>query len=75
MKIEELKAAFVFAYGQKADSIYFVLGKINLLGDHIIGNNSFPISYTLSNGIYLLLRRNNENCIKFWSLNKPEEFN
>jgi galactokinase len=72
MRVEELTAAFIFAYNQKPDAIYFVPGDINLIGECVVNLNSTIIPTVLSFGIYLLLRTNNEKCIKFWSLNEPE---
>ena len=75
MTIEELKTAFVYAYKQNADAVYFVPGSIILIGEHIAQIGDIHLQPALSVGIYLLLHRNNENCIKFWSLNEPEAFN
>lgn len=49
--------------------------RISLIGEHIHCNNDSFLPSTLSFGIYLLLRKNNEKCIKFWSLNEPEAIN
>jgi galactokinase len=54
MTIEELKTAFVYAYQQKADAVYFVPGHINLIGEHAHSNNDSHISSALSFGIYCL---------------------
>ena len=75
MTIQELKAAFVYAYKQKADAVYFLPGIINLIGEHITEFRNDDLQPALSTGIYLLLRPNNDNCIKFWSLNEPEAIN
>ena len=75
MTVEELKAAFVYAYQQKADAVYYVHGRINLIGEHIVEIENVDLHPALSVGIYLLLRKNNEKCVKFWSLNEPEAIN
>ena len=75
MTIQELKAAFVYAYQQKADAVYFVPGRINLLGEHIAEIENLDLQPTFSFGIYLLLRKNNDKCVRFWSLNEPEAIN
>ncbi len=75
MTIHELKTAFAYAYQQKADAVYFIPGRINLIGEHIYCNNDSFLSSSLGFGIYLLLRKNNDKCIKFWSLNEPEAIN
>lgn len=76
MTIDELKTAFVYAYHQKANAVYFVPGRISIIGEHIadIENIDLP-QPALSSGIYLLLRKNNEGCFKFWSLNEPGAIN
>ena len=75
MTIAELKTAFVYAYQQKADAVYFVPGHISLIGEHVHCTRDSIITLSLSLGLYLLVRRNNEKCIKFWSLNEPEAIN
>ena len=75
MTIEELKAAFFYAYQHKADAVYFLPGRINLIGEHIAEIENVDLHPALSVGIYLLLRKNKEKCIKFWSLNDPEAIN
>lgn len=73
MTVEELKTAFVYAYQQNADAVYFVPGRIiSLIGEHVHSNNDSVLTSVFSSGIYLLLRKNNEKCVKFWSLNEPE---
>lgn len=75
MTVQELKSAFIYAYDHEPDAVYFVPGHINLTGEHFHCNNDSVIPPALSFGIYLLLRKNNEKCIKFWSLNEPEAIN
>jgi galactokinase len=75
MTINELKSAFVYAYQQNAAAVYFVPGKIYLIGEHIANFEKVDMYPALSAGIYLLLRKNNEQSIKFWSLNEPESVN
>ncbi len=72
MTVQELKSAFVFAYNYEPDAVYFTMDRVNLIGEHFNNNNISVFSNTLSFGIYLLLRKNNERCIKLWSLNEPE---
>jgi len=75
MTVEELKVAFVYAYTQEVDDIYFAPGFMNLIGEHAVYNCDVISPATLSFGIYLLLHKNNDYCIKFWSLNEPEAIN
>lgn len=35
MTVQKLKAAFVYAYKQEEDTVYFVPGRMNLVGEHI----------------------------------------
>ena len=72
MTVQELKSAFVTAYGQEADAVYFSPGRVNLIGEHTDYNGGSVFPCALSFGIYLLLRKNNEKVIKFHSLNQPE---
>ena len=72
MTIHELKAAFIYAYKQEAVAIYFVSGRINLIGEYVYCNNDSFITTALSFGIYLLIRKNDESYVRFWSLNEPE---
>ena len=71
MTVQELKSAFIFAYHHEPDNIYFAPGHINLIGEHTEYNNSKVVP-SLSFGLYLLIRKNNEKYVKFWSLNEPE---
>lgn len=75
MTVKELKSAFVFGYNKKPDSVYFVPGRIDLIGEYITNSENTVLPTALSFGIYLLLRKNNEKRIKFWSLNEPEAIN
>ncbi|MEI6755004.1 MAG: galactokinase [Paludibacter sp.] len=75
MTVQELKSAFVYVYKEEAEAVYFVPGKINLIAEHIAEFENIDLQPTLSCGIYLLLRKNNVDCFKFWSLNEPEAIN
>ena len=75
MTVKELKSAFIYAYGHEPDAVYFLTGRINVIGEHVHYNNDSVIPPALSFGIYLLLQKNDEKCIKFWSLNEPEAIN
>ena len=75
MTVQELKSAFVYAYDHEPDAVYFSTGRINVIDEHVHCNNDSVITPALSFGIYLLLRKNNQKCIKFWSLNEPEAIN
>lgn len=72
MKIEELKQAFVDAYGVASDAVYFSPGRVNLIGEHTDYNGGSVFPCALSFGTYLLLRKNGGKTVKFKSLNQPE---
>lgn len=72
MKIEELKNAFVSAYGTVPDAVYFSPGRVNLIGEHTDYNGGSVFPCALSFGTYLLLRKNGGKTFKFKSLNQPE---
>lgn len=71
MTVLELKRSFNFAYQKDPNVIYFVPGRVNLIGEHTDYNDVGKPSI-LSFGIYLLLCKNEEKCIKLWSLNEPD---
>lgn len=72
MTVQELKSAFVTAYGQEADAVYFSPGRVNLIGEHTDYNGGSVFPCALSFGTYLLLRKNGGSTVKFRSLNQPE---
>jgi galactokinase len=72
MNIEDLKQAFLAAYGAASESIYFAPGRVNLIGEHTDYNGGSVFPCALSFGTYLLLRKNDKKVIKFRSLNQPE---
>ncbi|MDD5184397.1 MAG: galactokinase [Paludibacter sp.] len=72
MTVQELKTAFVAAYGQEAEAVYFAPGRVNLIGEHTDYNGGSVFPCALSFGTYLLLRKNGGKTVKFRSLNQPE---
>lgn len=68
----ELKSAFLTAYNQEADAVYFAPGRVNLIGEHTDYNGGSVFPCALSFGTYLLLRQNGDKTIRFRSLNQPE---
>jgi len=72
MTLPELKSAFVSAYGQEAEAVYFAPGRVNLIGEHTDYNGGSVFPCALSFGAYLLIRKNGGNTVKFRSLNQPE---
>jgi galactokinase len=68
----ELKTAFLTAYNQEADAVYFAPGRVNLIGEHTDYNGGSVFPCALSFGTYLLLRKNGGKTVRFRSLNQPE---
>ena len=74
MTIQELQIAFEQAYGQKAEKMYFAPGRVNLIGEHTDYNGGCVFPCALSFGAWLLLTKNNNNVLRFRSLNMPQEY-
>ena len=72
MTPNELKSAFLTAYNQEADAVYFAPGRVNLIGEHTDYNGGSVFPCALSFGTYLLLRKNVGKTVRFRSLNQPE---
>jgi galactokinase len=72
MTLQELKAAYVSAYGKEAEAVYFAPGRVNLIGEHTDYNGGSVFPCALSFGTYLLLSKNGGKSVKFRSLNQPE---
>lgn len=71
MTVKELKSTFNYIYQKEPDAVYFTPGRINLIGEHIDYKTDLETPTALSFGVYLLLCKNTEKCIKLWSLNEP----
>ena len=72
MNLQELKEAYVEAYGQESEAVYFAPGRVNLIGEHTDYNGGSVFPCALSFGAYLLMRPNNEKFVNFRSMNQPE---
>jgi galactokinase len=72
MTLQELKAAYVSAYGKEAEAVYFAPGRVNLIGEHTDYNGGSVFPCALSFGTYLLLSKNGGKSVKFRSLNQTE---
>lgn len=72
MTVQELKNAFLETYGKASDAVYFSPGRVNLIGEHTDYNGGFVFPCALSFGIYLLMAKNDDNVMRFKSLNQPE---
>lgn len=72
MKTEELKKNFQETYGHHAQAVYFSPGRVNLIGEHTDYNGGFVFPCALSFGTYLLVAENNDELMRFKSLNMPQ---
>ena len=69
MNITQLKSAYEAAYQHAATAIYFAPGRVNLIGEHTDYNGGFVFPCALSFGTYLLVSTNDDQLIRFRSLN------
>lgn len=71
MDLEKLKNVFIEKYSiiDEDIHIYFAPGRVNLIGEHTDYNGGYVLPCALSFGTYLLIRKNDENIIRFASIN------
>ena len=69
MNTIQLKSAYEAAYQHEATAIYFAPGRVNLIGEHTDYNGGFVFPCALSFGTYLLVAPNDDQFIRFRSLN------
>lgn len=72
MELQELKQAFLDAYKQQAEGVFFSPGRVNLIGEHTDYNGGYVFPCALSFGTYLLIAKNDDSLMRFKSLNMPE---
>ena len=72
MELQELKQAFLHAYKQQAEGVFFSPGRVNLIGEHTDYNGGYVFPCALSFGTYLLIAKNDDSLMRFKSLNMPE---
>lgn len=71
---EKLLHNFTEIYGENSDvRVYFAPGRVNLIGEHIdySGGRVLPCALTL--GTYAAVRKRNDDRLRFYSMNFPEE--
>ncbi|MFW5656791.1 MAG: galactokinase [Bacteroidota bacterium] len=76
MTIDDLKGAFFTYYGTTSNNkvqMYFSPGRVNLIGEHTDYNGGFVFPCALSFGTYMMVRRTDDDLVKFKSLN--QEYN
>ena len=71
MNLEHLKQKFEKLYGKGSGkaSVYFSPGRVNLIGEHTDYNGGYVFPCALSYGTYLIIRKTDDNQIKFASTN------
>jgi galactokinase len=71
MDVNILKEQFLSIYGSKnrIPYVFFAPGRVNLIGEHTDYNGGYVFPCALSFGTYLLIRRNNENVVRFATTN------
>lgn len=69
----ELINKFLEKYGHEPTANYFTPGRVNLIGEHIDYNGGLVMPCAVTLGTWLSMAPNNDNVIRFKSLNFPEE--
>ena len=69
----ELTKKFSERYGQEPAAHYFTPGRVNLIGEHIDYNGGLVMPCAVTLGTWLVLAPNNDNVIRFNSLNFEEQ--
>ncbi|SHE62703.1 galactokinase [Pedobacter caeni] len=69
----ELTEKFLGLYGQEPKANYFTPGRVNLIGEHIDYNGGLVMPCAVTLGTWLSIAPNNDQVIRFNSLNFPEQ--
>jgi len=69
--LQKLKETFFSLYGTSAGNpaVYFAPGRVNLIGEHTDYNGGYVFPCALNYGTYLLIRKNDEEILRFASTN------
>ena len=72
---ENLRKAFTDLYGTRDNEpvLFFAPGRVNLIGEHTDYNGGFVLPCAIQYGTYLLIRKTEDNLIKFASVNDPQK--
>lgn len=70
---DQLLEKFLAKYNQQPTASYFAPGRVNLIGEHIDYNGGLVMPCAITAGTWLLLAPNNDNVIRFSSVNFEEE--
>ena len=74
MTTQEMKMAFEQAYGKQVEKMYFSPGRVNLIGEHTDYNGGCVFPCALSFGAWLLIAKNNDQVLRFQSMNMPQKY-
>jgi galactokinase len=66
---DQLTTQFLEKYNQQPTASYFAPGRVNLIGEHIDYNGGLVMPCAITAGTWLLLAPNNDNVIRFSSVN------
>jgi len=70
MKISELKQQFHTIFQtMETPKIFFAPGRVNLIGEHTDYNGGYALPVAISFGTYALVRKRNDNQLRFYSIN------
>ena len=74
MNLENLMNEFFQLYGKPEikPELFFAPGRVNLIGEHTDYNGGFVLPCALQYGTYLLIRKNDDDVIRFTSMNNAE---
>ncbi len=72
MTTDELRQAFLHAYGHEATCMFFAPGRVNLIGEHTDYNGGCVFPCALSFGTCLMMAKNDRKQMRFRSLNMPQ---
>src|SRR5437588_11577785 len=70
---KSLRKEFKKIFNKEASKIYFSPGRVNLIGEHIDYNGGLVMPCAITFGTYLLVSRNDDNLLRFRSLNFEEK--
>lgn len=69
----DLERKFLENYQQEPTATYFTPGRVNLIGEHIDYNGGLVMPCAITLGTWLCMAPNEDQVIRFKSLNFPEE--
>ncbi|RZL49133.1 MAG: galactokinase [Pedobacter sp.] len=70
---DQLHDKFLEKYNKQSVAAYFAPGRVNLIGEHIDYNGGLVMPCAITAGTWLLLAPNNDNVLRFSSINFQEE--